>query len=179
MSRENSYPLRNVKNDEYVKYLKSIEDQRPEYTRFRKWLENNKAFRYATGDVLIHDSLSDNTHLPPISVRAGVGSDVQLLKYTLSTQPAGLRSRVVLVDLDNRQAIDQRILDVLRLSLGIRPLYFWSLLDDRMIHLASRQQDMLKMSYMALGQPKKHPTAVDDVSVGKSQKATRHDWIPD
>ncbi|KAL9579928.1 MAG: hypothetical protein Q9212_004800 [Teloschistes hypoglaucus] len=165
-----SQPLPENKNTVYVEYLSSIIHERPEYNEFGSWLANNAKREGAVGstaDVYVHDTLCDNTQLPRTSFKAGEDSAVRLLEHTLSNQPVGLRSRLVLIGLQRRKTVDQRILNVLRLKLGIEPPYFWSVLAWRDEGFLSHcHQEMLKARYMTLQQLKHYgPSMVSNVSV--------------
>lgn len=166
-----SYGLQTTNNMEYVDYLRSIEDQRPEYREFRKYLEDNsKNLWYRpvaglTGHVYLHDILVDNNFCPQLNFKAGENSDIQSLKNTLSNPPTGIRSRLILVGLDFEKTIDQRVLNLLRLNFNVEPLFFWSLLS--LGRFPSRHQGLLRMSYMILKVLRSCPTTAGHVSTGK------------
>ena len=155
---------------DYVNYLKLIEDRWPEYNKFRRYLERNaNSYRHKlngiTGHISIHDIRSDNSFLPPLTFKAGESMDVQSLKDALSNLPTRLRARLIVIDLDSGKAIDQRVLNLLRLSFDIEPLFFWSLLDGSDYDIV-RRPTFLGMGFMTLKAMRDYPAALGDMTVG-------------
>ena len=165
-----SYRFQAANTWDYIDYLTSIEEEWPEYTDFRAYLEDNfegHSCRKSslTGHVHFHNVLPDNSFCTPFSFKAQQNSDIEGLKNALSNPTPGSRTRLVLVGLDNQKTIDQRVLNLLRLSFNIDPLFFWSLLGtDKFV---SRQQESLSMSYMAIKILRNCPTISGHVSVGR------------
>jgi len=150
-------------NMEYVNYLMSIEDRWPEYTYFREYLEANY-------HVQLHDTLSDNSILLPLSFKTDENSDIQEMENIISNPPASLRSRlIIVVGLDHGKIVNQGVLDLLRLSFDIEPAFFWSLLSTRESQvIIPRLRGFLRMDYMTLKILRNCPSASGDVSVGRS-----------
>jgi hypothetical protein len=163
-------------NMEYVNYLMSIEDRWPEYTYFREYLEaNSKGDLWyqedgVTGHVQLHDTLSDNSILLPLSFKTDENSDIQEMENIISNPPASLRSRlIIVVGLDHGKIVNQGVLDLLRLSFDIEPAFFWSLLSTRESQvIIPRLRGFLRMDYMTLKILRNCPSASGDVSVGRS-----------
>jgi len=162
-------------NIEYVNYLKSIEDRWPEYTLFREYLEANSKgdlwYREdgVTGHVQFHDTLSDNSILPPLRFKTDENSDIQKMENIISNPPASLRSRLIVVGLNHRKAVNQGVLDLLRLKFDIEPAFLWSLLSaGKNLVVVPRLRGFLRMDYMTLKILRHCPIASGDVSVGRS-----------
>lgn len=161
-----------VNNTEYVDYLRTIEDPMPEYRNFRHYLEKNEGGTVSrldvTGHIKIHDVLSDNSILPALEVKGYNDIDTQTLCDVFSNTPATLRYRVILLGLKPYRKIDQRVLNLLRLSLDIEPAFFMSCLGVRIPSLRlPRYRECLRMGDMTLKLLRNCPTASGDVSVGK------------
>jgi len=160
---------------EYVNYLKSIEDRWPEYTEFREYLAINSHY-YAfhpedgvTGHVQFHDTLSDNSILPPLILKADENLDIKEMENIISNPPASLRSRLIVVGLNHRKTVHQGVLDLLRLSFDIEPAFFWSLLSARESPVTvPRLRGFLRMDSMTLKILRNCPIASGDVSIGRS-----------
>jgi len=174
MSNDGVYRVPRADNMEYVNYLKSIEDQWPEYTLFRVYLEENSKGRQwpreagVTGHVQFHDILSDNSILPPLSLRANENLDIKEMENIISSPPASLRSRLIVVGLNHRKIVNQGVLDLLRLSFDIEPAFFWSLLsaEDSEV-VVPRLRGFLRIDYMTLKILRNFPSPSGDVSVGR------------
>lgn len=163
-----SHRLAATDNVDYVKYLRSIEDRWPEYKGFRAFLEDNSRSKSCfgfSGDVHVHDILSDNRYRPPLTFQAGNNSDIGSLWNTLVTFQTGFRARIILVDLDDKKTVDQRVLEMLRLSFNVEPLFFWSSLKSA--PFPRRRREFLRMGRMTLKMLKQFATASGDISVGK------------
>ena len=151
----------------YIDYLKSIEDRWPEYGQFRSYLERHRdPWRGLTGDVHIHDILSDGSRCSSVTIPSKEdNSSIRLLSKALQKYPIGLRSRIVLVELKSYERVDQRVLNILRLTFNIEPLVFWSLIDWQ--NALPPPHGTLKMGYMILKLIRQFRTASGDISVGK------------
>ncbi len=161
-------------NIEYVDYLRSIERRRPEYTLFREYLERNfKGDIWyqedgETGHVQFHDTLSDNSILPPLSLKADENLDIKEMENIISNPPASLRSRLIVVGLKHRKIVNQGVLDLLRLKFDIEPAFFWSLLSaEESPVVVPRLRGFLRMDYMTLKILRNFPSASGEVSVGR------------
>ena len=154
MSETDPQHLQPADNLEYVNYLKSIEDKWPEYTRFRKFLEDNSKgiLPYQrpgfTGSVILCDVLSDSSRQSSIIFEAGKIASIHSLEHFLSNPPKGLRSRIIILDLKNTgKTIDQRVLNLLRLKFNVEPLFYGVLF--RFCELSRpRLSDVLNMGYI-------------------------------
>lgn len=150
----------------YIDYLKSIEDRWPEYEEFRRNLEEEPQDYGFTSDVYIHDILSDSSRCPPVTISInGDVASIRLLSKALQSYPTGLRSRIVLLELNTWSSIDQRVLNILRLTFNIEPLVFWSLLCRKTS--LPRPHGTLNMDYMTLKLIRHFPIASGDIFVGK------------
>ena len=177
MSNTRLRPSLPINNKEYIGYLRTIEDRMPEYRKFREYLEENVEVTRnyeKTGHIQILDTLSDNSILPALSLKDVGYIDTQTLCNVISDTPATLRSRLILLGLDPRKKIDQRVLNALRSSLDIEPAFFMSCLG---VHIPSlrlpRYRECLRMGNMTLKLLRNCPTASGNVSVGKVSQTTQ------
>lgn len=72
---------------------------------------------------------------------------------------------MIVVGFDDNKVVDQRILNLLRLTFCIEPLFFWSLRND---FTFLRRRDFLKIGCMSFKILRNYPTTSGDVSVGKN-----------
>ena len=168
-----SHYLQPADNLEYVDYLKSIEDQWPEYTLFREFLEANSkgALSYQrpgfTGDVLLCDVFSDNSRQSSAIFRAGEIANIHNLEYALSNPPEGLRSRIIILGLSSSgETIDQRVLNLFRLKFNIEPLFYVTL-SENFWFSSHRLKSFLYMSYMNFKELRNCAGVFDTGSVGR------------
>ena len=161
--------LQDTNKSVYVDFLKSIEGRWPEYAPFRRSLENHFALdEILSGDVQVYDTLSDNSKRSSPIIRAKEDGSTTRLKDTLQNYPTGLRSRVVLFGIDESQILDQRVLNILRSTFNIEPLFFWSIL-QKAVPLP-RRYNILRMGYIALKLIKTFPTPSGDIPICKRSR---------
>ena len=120
-----------------------------------------------TANVVLHDVFWDNSPYSPLTFKAGEHAGTRKLEHHLSDHPEGLRSRIVLLDLDYSRHVDQRVLNLLRLTLDVESLCYWSILSARGGWIP-RRQDCLNLSYAASRVLKKGSSPSGDYSVSKS-----------
>ena len=173
MSDTESRYISTAENMDYVNYLRSIEDQWPEYTEFRGYLKRNSKRLLRdkrpgfTCSVYMQNVFSDGSRPPPVLLNAGEMGSIHLLDDSLSNAPDGLRSRIILIDLEiSKKIVDQRVLDLLRLKFSVDPLFYREFLGSCKIS-RSRQSEVLYTQYMALKEVQHNSSAFDTISIGK------------
>lgn len=161
-------------NMEYVSYLMSIEDRWPEYEKFRLYLEYNSKglLPYqetgTTSRVQIHDILSDNSIVTPLSPKTDEDQDIRKMNDIISNPPPSLRSRLILVCLNHCRIVNQGVLELLRLKCDIEPAFFWSLLSAKEpFVVVPRLRGFLKMGCMTLKILRNRSSASGDVCIGR------------